>query len=111
METCRHATHPRLKKHAPLFSLQWRSCSGAVTVRSSRSSGTPVATRDPIPDEVYRVVGQVVVRGAALEGLLLELCTAVKINRNVGSPVALEARRKWARTPGTVLIDLMLNSL
>jgi hypothetical protein len=72
---------------------------------------TSPVTTDSIPDEVYTAVGQVVVWAAMFEAALLELCAAVKIDRNVGSPAVLLARRKWAFTPGTKLIDLMLESL
>jgi hypothetical protein len=70
--------------------------------------GTPVAFEAAF--EVYLVVGQIVVRAAMVENLLLELCTAVRVDRNVTSAAAQAARQTW-RKPRTELIGLILESL
>ena len=64
----------------------------------------------PIPDEFYLAVGKTVVHAASLEHLLLELASAVLVERDEAGLNERAARRKWHRKPSTVLIDMMLES-
>jgi hypothetical protein len=73
---------------------------GSHFAQPSRTGILPaVAFVDPIPDEVYLVVGQIVVRAAMIENLLVELCTAVRVDRSVTSAAAQAARQTWSRKP------------